>query len=335
MHSRRTGKVRPAPNAGMWILRKLSLFAVIGLFWVGGTATVSGQSLVGADAGVVTPRPAGWQRGEGQPYEVAGSEVWSVPDPVSGRDYQVFVALPASYAEQPERRYPVLYVTDADYAFPLLRQISRRLNVEGPRVEDFILVGLSYAKGDGGMQSRRRDYTPTPNGPSSAPADAVHGQAAEYITYLQRQVLPFIAGRYRSDEGRRLLLGHSYGGLLGAQVLLTEPTMFAGYVLGSPSFWYDRHCMERFEAAYANGHDDLPASVYMYVGQYEAMKPGDSRYSREVDMVADARRMERALRARRYPSLSMKLDVLDDEDHLSVAPRGFTLGLEYLLEIGE
>lgn len=73
----------------------------------------------------------------------------------------------------------------------------------------------------------------------------------------------------------------------------------------------------------------------MYVGQYEAMKPGDSRYSREVDMVADARRMERALRARRYPSLSMKLDVLDDEDHLSVAPRGFTLGLEYLLEIGE
>lgn len=224
----------------MWILRKLSLFAVIGLFWVGGTATVSGQSLVGADAGVATPRPAGWQRGEGQPYEVAGSEVWSVPDPVSGRDYQVFVALPASYAEQPERRYPVLYVTDADYAFPLLRQISRRLNVEGPRVEDFILVGLSYAKGDGGMQSRRRDYTPTPNGPSSAPADAVHGQAAEYITYLQRQVLPFIAGRYRSDEGRRLLLGHSYGGLLGAQVLLTEPTMFAGYVLGSPSFWYDR-----------------------------------------------------------------------------------------------
>lgn len=163
MHSRRTGKVRPAPNAGMWILRKLSLFAVIGLFWVGGTATVSGQSLVGADAGVATPRPAGWQRGEGQPYEVAGSEVWSVPDPVSGRDYQVFVALPASYAEQPERRYPVLYVTDADYAFPLLRQISRRLNVEGPRVEDFILVGLSYAKGDGGMQSRRRDYTPTPS----------------------------------------------------------------------------------------------------------------------------------------------------------------------------
>lgn len=275
--------------------------------------------------------PAGWQRGEGQPYEVAGSEVWSVPDPVSGRDYQVFVALPPSYDEQPERRYPVLYVTDADYAFPLIRQISRRLNVEGPRVEEFILVGLSYAKGEGGMQSRRRDYTPTPNGPSNAPADAVHGGGAEYIGYLREQVLPFVAGRYRSDESRRLFLGHSYGGLLGAQILLSEPAMFSGYVLGSPSFWYDRRHMERFEAAYAAGHDDLPASVYMYVGQYEAMKPGDPRYAREVDMVADARRMERALRSRGYPSLEVRLDVLNDEDHLSVAPRGFTLALDRLL----
>ncbi|MGE8289654.1 MAG: alpha/beta hydrolase, partial [Stenotrophomonas sp.] len=83
------------------------------------------------------------QRGGGQPYEVIGSEVWDVPDPVSARVYQVFVALPAGYAENPDRRYPVLYVTDADYAFPLIRQMARRLNVEGPRIEDFILVGLS------------------------------------------------------------------------------------------------------------------------------------------------------------------------------------------------
>ncbi|MFN7022777.1 MAG: hypothetical protein ACK4WH_15850, partial [Phycisphaerales bacterium] len=45
------------------------------------------------------------------------------------------------------------------------------LNVERPTVEEFILIGLSYAKGEGGMQSRRRDYTPTPNGPNTAPAD--------------------------------------------------------------------------------------------------------------------------------------------------------------------
>lgn len=275
------------------------------------------------------PRKAsalGGQRGEGAPYEVVGSEVWNVPDPVSGRVYQVFVALPPSYDESPDRRYPVLYVTDADYAFPLARQIGRRLNVEGPKLEEFILVGLSYSVGDDGMTSRRRDYTPTPNGPSSAPKDAVHGVAAPYITYLREKVLPFVAGRYRTDESRRLLLGHSYGALLGSQILFTDPDMFSGYIVGSPSFWYDRNVMSRFEKDYGAGHSDLKASVYMYVGEREAPAFGN-----DADMVADAKNMQAALRAHNYPSLRLKLDVLNDEDHLSVAPRGLTHGLKYLL----
>lgn len=268
----------------------------------------------------------GGQRGEGAPYEVVGSEVWNVPDPVSGRMYQVFVALPPSYDESPDRRYPVLYVTDADYAFPLARQIGRRLNVEGPKLEEFILVGLSYSVGDDGMTSRRRDYTPTPNGPSSAPKDAVHGGAAPYIAYMRDQVLPFVAGRYRTDESRRLLLGHSYGALLGSQILFTDPDMFSGYIVGSPSFWYDRNVMSRFEKDYGAGHNDLKASVYMYVGERESPAFGN-----DADMVADAKNMQAALRAHNYPSLRLKLDVLNDEDHLSVAPRGLTHGLKYLL----
>lgn len=270
--------------------------------------------------------PPGVQRGDGLPYEIAGTEVWTVPDPVSGRDYQVFVSLPAAYAEQPERRYPVLYVTDADYAFPLVRGIARRLNVEGPAVEDFILVGLSYALGDGGMTSRRRDYTPTAPRHGRPEAGDLHGEGAAYAAYLRDQVLPFVASRYRSDEERRLLLGHSYGGLLGAQILFSEPALFSGYVLGSPSFWYDGNVMDDFERRYAAAHADLPASVYMYIGEYESPASG-KRY----DMVGDARRMEAALAARRYPSLRLRLDVLQDEDHLSVAPRGFTHGLKFLL----
>ena len=33
----------------------------------------------------------------------------------------------------------------------------------------------------------------------------------------------------------------------------------------------------------------------------------------------------------KYPNLNLKSVVLDDEDHLTVAPRGFTQGLKYLL----
>ncbi|MCP4561055.1 MAG: alpha/beta hydrolase [Bosea sp.] len=271
------------------------------------------------------------QAGEGRPYEIADSEVWDVPDPVSRRGYQVFVALPPSYAKEPQRKYPVLYVTDADYAFPVLRQISRRLNIEGPKVEEFILVGLSYAKGEDGMVSRRRDYTPTPNGPSTAPSGTIHGQGQAYQSYLRDQVKPFIAARYRTDPARALFLGHSYGSLLGTQILFTEPGLFSGYILGSPSLWYDKRHALGLEASYAAKSRDLPAKVFLYVGEYEALRKGDRRYSQSVDMVADNKALEKALKDRKYPNLSLKSVVLNDEDHLSVAPRGFTQGLKYLL----
>lgn len=274
---------------------------------------------------------AHWQRGNGQPYEVADTEVRDVPDPASGRNYQVFVALPPSYGSQPKRRYPVLYATDADYAFPLVKQIVRRLNGEGPVVEEFILIGLSYASGESGVQSRRRDYTPTSAGSPDAPPDAVHGQADSYQAYLRNQVLPFIAKHYRTDESRRLFLGHSYGGLLGVRILLTEPGLFSGYLIGSPSLWYDHHMMSRVEAAYAASHRDLPARVFMYVGEYEDIRKGDSRFARTYNMVSDTRNLEKALRSRQFRSLQLRVDVLDDENHLTVAPRGFTHGLEYLL----
>lgn len=307
------------------MIKNLLCGALASLLLTSCSDAANGQSAAAAKP--ATPA----QRGEGLPYEISDTAVWDVPDPVSGRDYQIFVALPPSYGEQPQRRYPVLYVTDADYAFPLIKQIGRRLNVERPSVEEFILVGLSYAKGEGGMQSRRRDYTPTPNGPSAAPADAEHGKAAAYATYVRDQVLPFVAGRYRTDERRRLFLGHSYGALLGSEILFSEPRLFDGYILGSPSFWYDRHHMAEREKAYAAKHKDLPARIYMYIGEYEEMRPGDPRYAKDVNMVTDTRAMDQALRSRNYPSLRIEAEVLNDEDHFTVAPRGFTHGLKYLL----
>lgn len=288
-------------------------------------ATAKGDSAAPAPA-VNAATALGGQRGNGAPYEVVGSEVWNVADPVSGRDYQVFVALPPSYAEEPGRRYPVLYVTDADYAFPLLRQIARRLNGEGPAVQEFILVGLSYAIGEDGTTSRRRDYTPIERSPADGPESQVHGGGGAYMAYLRDQVLPFVAKRYRSDESQRLFLGHSYGALLGTQILFEEPTLFSGYILGSPSYWYGERHMMGVESAFAADHRDLAAKVYMYVGQYEQRE-----FGKQMDMVTDAQSMTRALRGRNFPSLQLKLDVLPDEDHLSVAPRGFSHGLKYLL----
>lgn len=297
-------------------MRALGLAMV--LLAAAGTSSCTGRADAQAPAA-----PAA--KAEGAPYALTGTQVWTVPDPVSGREYEVFVSLPASYEASPERRYPVVYVTDADYAFPIIRQIARRVNLEGPVIEEFILVGLSYSRGDSGVVSRNRDYTPTPNGPSSAKA-SLHGQGPAYQAYLKNQAIPFIESRFRADPARRVLLGHSYGGLLGAQVLFSDPTLFHSYVLGSPSFWFDKGHMMRVEADYARDHRDLPADVFMYIGAYEV--PGPSpRNTDDADMVGDVRAMERKLKSRGYPGLQVRSTVLEDEDHLTVAPVGFTRAL--------
>ena len=261
---------------------------------------------------------------DGSPYVLQGTQVWAVPDPASGRDYEIFVSLPASYATSPNRRYPVLYVTDADYAFPIIRQIARRVNLNGPVVEEFILVGLSYSKGDSPIVSRNRDYTPTANGPRNA-SSMLHGGGPAYQTYLKSQVLPFVEGRFRTDPAHRVLLGHSYGGLLGAQIMFTDPGLFKAYVMGSPSFWFDKRHIMTMEADYARTHRDLAADVFMYIGAYEV--PGDSERNTDVDMVGDLRSMERVLTSRDYLNLRVRSTVLEDEDHLTVAPVGFTRAL--------
>ena len=267
-------------------------------------------------------------------YTIDETEVRTIRSSVLGREYPVFVALPATYASQPNRRYPVVFVTDANYAFPLLRAISRRVGDHGKGLEDFILVGLGYANGDTPEFSRRRDYTPTADGDKKAVSDMpgrkpAFGEAERYRVFLRDEVLPFVARTYRVDAARKTFAGHSYGGLLGAHMLLTEPAMFERYVLTSPSLWWDDKVMLKRAKAYVASHEKLPAQVFMAIGGYETVKPGSDnpRYYRSRDMVADMRAFETTLKSRRYANFGVVSTVLADEDHLTVFPAALTRAL--------
>ena len=88
--------------------------------------------------------------------------------------------------------------------------------------------------------------------------------------------------------------------------------------------------MMGMEAEYARTHRDLPADVFMYIGGWEVPGP-DRRNTSGADMVGDVGAMERALKSRGYPHLTVQSVVLQDEDHLTVAPVGFTRALTAVL----
>lgn len=274
---------------------------------------------------------------EGAPYVLEDTEVRTVRARELQRDYQVYVSLPASYAKS-GRSYPVVFVTDAPYAFPVTRAIAGRAGRQGRGIAEFILVGLAYANGDTPEYSRRRDYTPGP--PDEADAGALRsdmpgrepkfGEAAAYARFLANDVFPFVAKHYRADMHHKTFIGQSFGALLGLEMLFGEQAMFEQYVLGSPPLWFGRRMMFEREKAVAASHRDLRASVLLAVGEHETSRPG-ARHARRDDTVRDVRALKAALKARNYPGLKIVADVIPEEDHLSVGPAVITRGLRWAL----
>ncbi|MGK5025955.1 alpha/beta hydrolase [Janthinobacterium sp. RB2R34] len=270
-------------------------------------------------------------------YALPNTEVRDIRAQALQRDYQLFVALPDSYREG-SKRYPVVFVVDADYSFAVVRNIAQRL-AKHAGLEEVIVVGLSYARGDSGVYSRRRDYTPTTprkhdyrsDMPGRQPA---FGEAAGYAKFISSVVFPVIASQYRANMGRKIFVGHSYGSLLGLQIMLTEPRTFEHYILGSPSLWYDAGIMFEREQAYASTHKDLPASVFFGIGGLERLPAGKkrSRSEENADMLADLKEFNQKLTAHKFPGLSTRLRVFDDEDHASVFPMVLTHGLRAYLK---
>lgn len=270
------------------------------------------------------------------PYLLENTDVRDIHAQALKRDYQVYVALPDSYRES-SRRYPVLFVTDANYAFPVVRNIAQRL-AKHAGMEEVIVIGLSYAKGDSAVYSRRRDYTPTvprnhdyrSDSPKRVPA---FGEAEAYGRFIAAEVFPMVAAHYRADMNRKVFVGHSYGSLLGLQIILTKPRTFEHYILGSPSLWFDHGVIFDREKDYATKFKDMPASLYFGIGGSETLAAGKkrSRSEQDADMVADLRDFDSTLKSRRYPGLKMSLEVFAGEDHASVFPLLLTHGLRSYL----
>ncbi len=268
-------------------------------------------------------------------YALPNTFVHPLPDPVSGRRYEVWVDLPPGVAASRTDLLPSVFVTDAPYAFPMVRALRHRVGQRGQNIADFVLVGLAGPADESAVDMRNRDYTPTD--PSQRAGHSSrhyggrgYGGGPAYLSYVAKVVVPAVSAAYGLDPRRRLILGHSYGALLAVQALLSRPDCFSHYILGSPSFWFDDSVLLKTLPALLQSRRDLNAQVFQYVGGYEAIGRG-SRFNSEVDMVADARRFQTLLERSHFPSLRLRTQVLNGEDHLTVAPAGATQGLLWAL----
>jgi uncharacterized protein len=265
-----------------------------------------------------------------KPYTVPNTEIVALRSKQTGANYEIFVALPPGYRTS-KQTYPVVYMLDADYSFALVRNIVQHF-VEREDLPPMILVAIAYpgAANDRTTyrMNRTRDYTPAyaPDGGYGAEYQKVSGGGPKFRAFIAAELIPLIERRYRADAQDRTLIGHSYGGLFGTYVLLTQPSLFKRYVLVSPSLWYANRIALTMEEAAAAAGIKPDARVFFAVGSFEN-QPANNRA-----MVDDVTKLVDKLRSRNNPRLVLRLRIYDGETHNSVFPGAVTRGLLTVFE---
>lgn len=239
------------------------------------------------------------------------------------RRFDVYVKLPAGYhrAENADRRYPVIYLNDGPYTFQVASGTTR-LPMGAGKMQPVILVGLSFAKGEGGMKSRVLDLT---HETDASWKKYETGGGPRYFKFLQQQVIPMIEEAYRADPKQRTLSGQSLGGSFGAWVMLERPGTFSGYILTSPSLWYKNRDIFTFEADYAKSQTDLAATAYFAVGGKETLEAGMG-----YPMAAQLTEFVSTLEGRKYPNLKIMSEVIPGAIHETTFPQGFIRGMQWM-----
>jgi predicted alpha/beta superfamily hydrolase len=221
------------------------------------------------------------------------------------RKLQIF--LPDGY-NATTARYPVVYLLDGDAHFLHAAGLIQFL-VREARIPPLILVAI-------GNTDRVRDFTPETRADSAGQFPTAGG-AQDFLQFLREELFPHVEQQYRTVPFR-VLVGHSLGGLLAVEALESHPEMFRGYVVISPSLWWDAESpAERADSA-LRVHPDLRGWVYLTVGN-------ESR-----EMVGGAERLAAALSEAAPEGLAWRYDPLPGETHGTIVHRAVYDGLEFV-----
>jgi predicted alpha/beta superfamily hydrolase len=238
---------------------------------------------------------------------------------VNGENYVIQISLPSGYVRS-EKSYPVLYVLDGDKSFGMTKEITDWLTWTN-EMRNIIIVGISYGKGTSNWwKNRARDYTQY--------KDTVYyyypnaGGADNFLDFIKNELFPVVNKNYRTIPDSNAIVGLSFGALLGAYVLFTEPDMFKSYIIISPSLFWNNNSILINEADYFRKHKELKKTVFMAYGSQD-----------NNDWVINpTKELIKTMEIHKYEGINFIQQVLKGETHISVFPIALTHGLKIVFK---
>jgi len=280
-----------------------------------------------------------------EPATILASEMRMMESNHTSRTYRITISLPLGYARSPgeswpfndtPKEWPVVYVLDGNWYFGMVTDIIRPMAWCGS-TSDAIVVGVGYGDDSNPIEAfresfTRRDFDLTPVRDEQVQESmekahqraAPNGDAANFLKFIQHELIPAVEKDYRADPSRRVLVGHSYGGLFAAFAMFEAPGLFNTLIVGSPTLAYGNRFMFQREEAFSKENKHLPGKVYLYAGDLEE--------NIHDSTLTDTLRLAAILQGRNYEGLSLVRHVFLDQNHCEVAAPGFQAGLKLALK---
>ena len=171
--------------------------------------------------------------------------------------YKLQIYVPPGYSGCTEA-YPVLYLLDSDTSFGMAKDIVAWL-LWGGEIPEIIVVGIAYGEGTEQWWSKRsRDYTPTTDKLRLWGDWPLAGGASDFMSFIEKELIPFVQANYRVVANDRAIVGFSFGGLFACYALFHNPGLFSRYVIISPPVLWNDNTVIEYERQYSSKHRSLP-----------------------------------------------------------------------------
>ena len=243
----------------------------------------------------------------------------SLQSKILNEQRKVWVHVPGG-ATNSTKKYPVVYLLDGDAHFysvvGLIHQLS---SVNGNTIcPEMIVVGIPNT-------DRTRDLTPSHVKGDPPYLDSnftrTSGGGEQFTSFMEKELIPYIDSKYPTAP-YRVLIGHSFGGLMVINTLIHHTNLFNAYLAIDPSMWWDNMKLLN-ETKQALATRTFPGRS-LFIGIANTMHAGMDTAKVQLDTTNMSRHIRSILELNKHLALNKKNQLrymgryYNDDDHGSV-----------------
>jgi len=198
---------------------------------------------------------------DSQRYEL---NIEKLQSKVLNEQREVVVQLPKSYAENPDKKYPVIYRLDGAGNLTMMNAVLESLQSQNAAPE-VIIVAIENT-------DRLRDLYPTANEDPNGPV-GYGGGGANFLSFITTELMPMVEKKYRVHDFR-VIEGASAAGVFALYALAQKPELFNAALTYSAAVWWNYGASAKSTVAFLKSANHLDHFIYTSIGNEGApMRP--------------------------------------------------------------